>query len=697
MKLVADEYSLLKALGNSCEAFPPSLVSPIQLELLEKAADFFPPLIRFALECRLNDEEQVDLQFCIRRDEDDLDAVSNWFQNKFTGDQEHQKITHFLKAWADKSSAHHAYIPEIFLELDVLPSGIKAPLLFFELQPDLDDEKRKTFSLSILKETLGESRSFFNLFERILDACPDPAFIAYLGVLFSRDVDVLRVNIKKLPAAAVAPFLKKIGYAWLGPELDNWISFVYNYADRVTLCLDIGKDVYPKIGFECFWGDQPLKGTYWRAFIEKLNVQNHYKEDKIEAILNWDKELFPGQIKDWPEHLWIASLSRTDHEFTFLKKWISHLKLAYHPNKGLELKAYLGYESLWKQHKKLNLKDSNLEVQQFESALDIKKAIVKGVDYLLLSQQQSGWWKDFYLLPGSSDEWVTAYVACHLARLKNPKTTEALDNAWKILKTRYRKNEGWAYNALVPADADSTIWTWLFVKTAGFEDEFPGADFDMAETYAAADGGITCYVLNGPTGKYNTKTDQHFNGWQIPHYCITSAYALAGYQFAIDYLLDQQNPSGFWYSYWWDGPEYATALAIEALFNKDAEKYNQVILLSVKWAKDTAQKELEREVVNDFKIALLLKIILCAPHQMEHRELMRTMVNYLLSTQQPLGCWNPSAGLRHPVPENTDHENGENVLVVKDEKKNFATVTIIDALHKYDQANVFYSDTNTET
>src|SRR5690606_14283709 len=139
--------------------------------------------------------------------------------------------------------------------------------------------------------------------------CPNHAFIAYLGILFSRDADVLRVNIKKLALTEVASFLKRIGYAWTGPELDNWISLAYGYADRVTLCIDIGKDVFPKIGFECFWNEQPPTETYWRYFIEKLNTHNHYHQNKIEAILNWDKDIFPGEINNWPEHLWLASLS----------------------------------------------------------------------------------------------------------------------------------------------------------------------------------------------------------------------------------------------------------------------------------------------------------------------------------------------------------------------------------------------------
>ena len=64
------------------------------------------------------------------------------------------------------------------------------------------------------------------------------------------------------------------------------------------------------------------------------------------------------------------------------------------------------------------------------------------------------------------------------------------------------------------------------------------------------------------------------------------------------------------------------------------------------------------------------------------------MANHLLLTQQASGYWKPSAELRSPNTDDTDHEKGENILVIRDEKKNFGTITIIDALNKYDMANV---------
>lgn len=686
MDQVSDEYSLLKATGDFYDSLPSSLVSPAQLKLLKQAADFFPPLIRFGLECRLNNQEQVDLQLCIRRDEDDLPAISGWFQNKLRGDQEFERITDFLSRWADKSSAYHENISEVFLELDVLPSGIKAPLLFLELQRGLTDAGMKAFCLPMLAETLGGTASFFKCFETILKACPAPAFIAYLGIQFSRDVKVLRINIKRLPVTAVAPFLERIGYAWTGPALNHWIAATFNYADQVTLCIDVAENVLPGIGLECFWKGQPRKEAYWQFFIDNLNTHQPFHKEKIAEVLNWNKEIFPGHINNWPEHLWIASLSRPENEFTFLKKWISHLKLSYHPEKDITLKAYLGYEHLWKMKETSALRNGKKERATIKVIIDIEQAISRGIDYLLGSQQQSGWWKDFYLSPGSSDEWITAYVAFHLARMQCPKTMESLESAWNILKTRYRKNEGWGYNALTPADADSTIWTWLFATVAKFTDEFPEPGFDLMKTYLAEDGGIITYSLNGPIGKNAREMGrQQFNGWQIPHNCVTAAYALTGAQNAIDFLIAHQHVNGYWYSYWWAGPEYATALSVEALFMKDADKYKEAIAAAVKWALGEAKKELADAAPNDFKIGLLLKTILCSPLNKDQRMLAQSMVDYLLDTQQPLGYWNPSAEMRFPVPSDTAHEKGEKVLVVKDDRKNFATVTILDTLFRFNQ------------
>ncbi|MDB5011698.1 MAG: hypothetical protein JWR67_772 [Mucilaginibacter sp.] len=343
----ANVYSLLHALESFFDSLPENLVSAAQLELVKNAADFFPPLLRLALECRLNSHQQVDLQLCIRRDEDDLRSIFKWVKKNFTTtDYEQEKIVAFFRNWANKSSSYYKNIIEVFLELDVLPSGNRIPLLFFALEPGLSAIEVKNHFSPILRQTLGD-RTFLNLFETVADSCPDNAFVAYLGLLFSRDIDVLRVNIKKLSAADVIPFLQKIGYTWISPALEDWITFIYSYADRVTVCIDIGKNIFPKIGFECFWNEQPAMETKWMLFMDELIRRNLCRLDKVDTVLAWDNEIFPSQISTWPPHLWIQSLSKPENQFTVLRKKLSHIKLSYCTGQAPEVKAYLGYGNIW--------------------------------------------------------------------------------------------------------------------------------------------------------------------------------------------------------------------------------------------------------------------------------------------------------------------------------------------------------------
>lgn len=348
MSLPAKPYSLAQAIEGFFGVLPEALVSATQLDLLKGAAQLLPPITRLGIECRLNREQQVDLQLCLRRDEDDLDNLVHWVKEEIKIEAAEQAgLINFFEHWADSSTTYHHYIDEVYLELDVLPSGYQVPLLFFSLEQKLSSSGHKQHYLSMLNNIAGSGRSYYPLLDKIIAACPDGAFVAYLGILFSRDIDVLRVNVKRIPAHEIIYFLQQIGYAYITPELKSWIDWVHNYADRVTLCLDIGAVIYPKVGFECFWNDQLLSITALEKFLEGLTIMGLCEAEKVEAVLNWTQDIFPGDIASWPEHLWVETLHRPEHEFTYLRKLISHIKLSYQPGHQLEAKAYLGFGNLW--------------------------------------------------------------------------------------------------------------------------------------------------------------------------------------------------------------------------------------------------------------------------------------------------------------------------------------------------------------
>ena len=678
-----EEYTLLKAIEDFFNELPKALVSPEQLTLLKTSANFFPPIIRFALEYRLNKNDQVDLQFCIRRDEDDIADIAKWFEDRLPQNTEANKLISFLKKWADERSSYYENISEIFLELDVVSTALNIPLLFFDLAPDSTVDQRQQFSSSILKDILGESLPFSPLLMKIIAACPEDSYVSNLGVLFSRDTNLLRVNIKRLSYHSVVDFLHVIGYDFVSQELKDYITFIYSYADKITLCLDIGATISPKIGFECFWIGQPSTEQYWAHFIEKLDLQTSLESEKITSILVWDQEIFPGAIKNWPEHLWAESLAKGENDFTYLKKWISHLKLSYQPDAIIELKSYLAYESLWMTQPLVRLKKADKIEHKICKINEIEKAIDNGVNYLLETQQQAGSWKDFYVEKGASDEWITAYVAYHLYNLKLERIKSSLDKAWDILKFRYRVDEGWGYNALTSADADSTIWVWLFANTQMASNSFPELDVEILDKYILENGGVRTYIPNTLLDNSPHHIGAHFNGWQIPHNCVTAVYALSGIQHAIDFLIAQQNETGYWYSYWWDGYEYATALSTEAMSKADKLRYEKTINSAVNWARVQARELLIKPGVSSFKLSLLLRILLCANLENKDVSLEQELVKVLVNSQEYLGSWEASALMKFPDPLDQNHQNNDAIPVFTDQMRNFTTVTVVDALNKY--------------
>ncbi|WP_462267597.1 prenyltransferase/squalene oxidase repeat-containing protein [Mucilaginibacter sp.] len=680
----AADQSLLPALESFFDSLSTPLVSPMQLGLLKNAAAFFPPILRLGLECRLNGREQVDLQLCFRRDEDDLNFIFHWFERQFGGTGEEEVLLrNFFEKWANPLSSYHQDIVEVFLELDVLPSGNHIPLLFLALDISLSAAERKAFCNTLLSEVLGYNKSFFPTLNTVIDACPPGAAVAYVGILCSRNIDILRVNIKKLAAAEVVPFLEAIGYQWLNSQLKDCIDFVYSYADRVTLCIDLGQSVYPGIGFECFWNAQPPKETYWQHFITELINRGLCEPAKAEAILNWDEDIFPDKESRWPEHLWLESLYAPEHEFIYLKKKISHLKLSYHPGKQAEVKAYLGYGNL---RMDLSIKEAKVPKPLTNVPVAINQldnAISHGIEFLLQAQTQTGWWKDFHLPAGRSDEWVTAYIAYHISQISDSRLTQPLATAWDALQRRFKPDSGWAYNALVPADADSTAWACLFADSIGINNIVTQEGHTLLNRYFTAEGGVATYAGDEPIRKLTQLSEEaSFSGWQGAHLCVTAACALTGHKQALNYLLQHQSSWGYWESYWWTADEYATALATEALLKENAYEHSGPAFKATKWATTELAKLLQVQG-KSFQIALLLKILLATNNNRQYQADIEQAVKYLLNTQQASGNWAASAELRVPMPGNAATAGGADTWLVKDLQTNFTTATVLYVLNKY--------------
>ncbi|HEU4560971.1 MAG TPA: hypothetical protein VFS20_24175, partial [Longimicrobium sp.] len=75
----------------------------------------------------------------------------------------------------------------------------------------------------------------------------------------------------------------------------------------------------------------------------------------------------------------------------------------------------------------------------------MRSAAAAAAEYLLARCAPPGTWSDFLLLPGTSDEWVTAYVALALAEHGGERGLRAARSAWSAMEGRQRPDGRWGY------------------------------------------------------------------------------------------------------------------------------------------------------------------------------------------------------------------------------------------------------------
>ena len=87
------------------------------------------------------------------------------------------------------------------------------------------------------------------------------------------------------------------------------------------------------------------------------------------------------------------------------------------------------------------------------------RAVSAAAAFIAGRQARDGTWRDFRTLAGEAEDWTTAYIGAQLGTARVP--AASLRRATSALLARQRPDGGWGYNALVPADGDSTAWALL--------------------------------------------------------------------------------------------------------------------------------------------------------------------------------------------------------------------------------------------
>jgi hypothetical protein len=696
----ADAPSLADYIDLLLPAEPDALISATAQARLRAQADRLPAIPRIAVECRLAEgADQVDLQLCLRRDAGDYDHFADYVVARSgsghgaTGADASLGLARFAARLCEPDSALRRAVVELYLECDLgadVDVG-RTPAVFLSLPYD-QDEALRTASEALHLLRPDPPPALLKSIERCFAACAGDAGISHLGVMLSRPVDPVRLNVKGLLPCEAEGFLAACGWPGDRARAAALFDAAADRADRVTLALDVGETLLPRIGVECFHDMQPGANPAWRARLAELCAEGLASMAKVDAFLRVPATDGPSRERPWPADLMLDSLLRSDDELTAIARRLVHLKITETAGVRREAKAYFGAGVItytptrprgaqpWRPELAALRPRPSLAAWATPPEGPLERSLSLGIRWLIGAQLQSGLWRDFHVPTGVSDEWVSGFVGAQLASTGDACARAAASASLERLRRRQRRHGGWGYNGDHPCDADSTAWA-LRLATGLVDPDEPMAD--RGRRFIAAhlrdDGALATFIdREGVVAVTGLPEDASLAGWLFVHDCVTAAAAAFLPERSTDYLRGRQGDDGAWTGYWWEHSAYPTWMSTEALRARPAPGDGMRLQAAETCARgwiETALGAPERS--SAFDVACALRVLLAGPRR-THREWIDAGAAWLTERQDADGGWPPGARLRIPAWRQVTPGVGD--MICLDRRGAFSSAAAVGAL-----------------
>ncbi|MBV9389032.1 MAG: hypothetical protein JOZ78_21660 [Chroococcidiopsidaceae cyanobacterium CP_BM_ER_R8_30] len=709
-------YSLEHSL-NQIEPNLAPLIEPNVLEQLKAISRFFPDALTntYGFEYRLaSASSKVDFAIHVNKSEAAIVAGCHPTQRLpeiFDHHPAWQQIQQFSAVWADPSSLLHYHINNLWLEFDLenaadlpIPGMLFRPSNIYtspSIPPKYEWIWKQALPL-LLGNTLP-TRVETKLIQ-CLTCLPIPCTVFQVGVMLSRNIQAVRLCLMGAPSQLI-PYLAAMGWQGNTQELEASVNALTPYVDGIILSIDVGEQIYRRIGIE---------GIYLSRYLPCVNGQ-------WQSLLNYlvQTGLCEAQTRDALLQYSGYSLAKAVHERIYVRG-LNHIKLLYHPSLPVAAKIYFGV-----MHQPVSLLSSSLsnKIQSstvtpnlepstllLAQARSLDSALSDAVTFLLAARNSEGWWTDFHLAAGISDEWVTGYVGTMLSGVSDDRASDdriqtAMKQSWKLLQTRnHRANQTWGYNRFPPGDADSTGWAIQLAAVMGETDSSRAQQaIRSLLAHQRSEGGFSTYERPEAIRAFiQGAPEQDLTGWCGSHPCVSAAIATIpsgilppDCRAALQtYLQSTQSAAGGWSAYWWQDPEYSTALAAEAITVDQPGSTR--ITQAVEWGLSRLTTEgyiatSDHPAGSPFATAWCLRLLLLQPENPQVQSAIHSIVRWLLDQQRSNGSWTASARLRVPFPDDQDPDRFDQWVyhgtiqgsLVFDCACIFTTATVLQALAKF--------------
>lgn len=321
------------------------LVSPKALSYIQTLAKVLPPFSLAGFESRLGSEQPV-VDLLVRFPQSKLNLPE-----KFLGYPAWQALDSFCQEWSNPNSFTHDKVHHIWLEFDLdrPPEPVPIPCLFLSLNSAVIADTRSLIEMARRIPHHSISPKIESNLQLCAQCLPPNAKIEHLGAMLSRPAKAVRTVITGIRAEQIPDYLAKIGWSDPTNQLESLVASLCEYVDSIgILDLDVGDEIAPKIGLECFIHKQSNYEDRRQLFLNYLVDNNLSTPAKSNALLSWsgltqkspDTEL-------WPDNLILGDLFLGARAHSVFWRSINHIKISYQPSKPLDAKAYLAFGHNW--------------------------------------------------------------------------------------------------------------------------------------------------------------------------------------------------------------------------------------------------------------------------------------------------------------------------------------------------------------
>ena len=162
----------------------------------------------------------------------------------------------------------------------------------------------------------------------------------------------------------------------------------------------------------------------------------------------------------------------------------------------------------------------------------------------------------------------------------------------------------------------------------------------------------------------------------------------------ISFLLETQNPEGYWESYWWRSKYFATTRIIQQFHYVDNPRLRRGILRALNWLTQSSNIDGYWNNGYDSNIPCPLSTAHCVRALLEvgfeQKELICRSIRWLLEQQNTDGSWEGIPMLQIPPPHVSDPVQvvwklgGRGVgSCCLDEKRIYTTSTVANIMHRF--------------